>query len=758
MTNLVIVESPAKCKKIESYLGENYKCIASYGHIRKLTNLKDIDIKNNFKPRFSIIDSKKNQIKKIKNLMKNINDVYIATDDDREGEAIGWHLCKILNLSVKNTKRIIFHEITKNAVLNAVKNPTRINMNIVNAQQSRQILDLLVGFMISPILWKHISRNSKKGLSAGRCQTPALKLVYENYKEIQDTKPIMVYKTEGYFTKMNIPFLLNFSYKNEDKLKNFLEKSKTHIYIIKKKKVKHNESTPPSPFTTSLLQQKANNTLHMSPKETMSISQKLYENGLITYMRTDSVIYSYEFIKTATQYIMSTWGEEYVSEHINKLGVNKSKENAQEAHESIRPTNININDITKNGFSPRESKLYYLIWSNTVESCMSNMKYNSMRVEIPSAENHIFYHLSKEITFKGWYIVNNNNIDNSEYNMFSFLKNNSKTVCKTIKSNVSIKNNKTHYTEARLVQLLEKKGIGRPSTYSSLVEKIQLRDYVKKEDVKGRKEQCNNYELLDNKITCRNEVKIFGEEKNKLVIKPLGIMVIEFLIENYDTIFNYNYTMEMELSLDEVALGKTESFFICKKCYEDICLWNNKIKNSAREEIQIDDIHSYMIGKYGPVIKYRDENDKIAFKPVRQDIDLNDLKNGKYDINDIVLERTNDILGKYENEDLILKKGKYGFYVEWGKKKCSLKSLQGEKTFVNIVDYIKKSNNNNINNIRTVSENISIRKSKYGLYIFYKKPDMKKPSFYKLNGFDGNILTCDKATIKKWIFEKYDIV
>ena len=325
---LLIVESPAKCQKIESYLGSSYKCIASYGHIQELPGLKNIDIESNFKPTFQPMESKSMQINKMRNLINQAKDVMLASDDDREGEAIAWHICQVFNLPL-STKRIIFHEITKDAIIRAVNNPGSLNMNLVNAQQSRQILDVLVGYKISPILWKHITRNSKTGLSAGRCQTPALRLVYDNQKDIDDAPGKKVYNTVGYFTKLNFGFALNHNFEiisfntTTNTMEQFLEESVNHEHLYSCSKPKQTTKNPPTPFTTSSLQQKASSELNISPKDTMAICQKLYEGGFITYMRTDSTTYSVEFIEKASEFIKSKYGDEYLSEHVMQLSERK---------------------------------------------------------------------------------------------------------------------------------------------------------------------------------------------------------------------------------------------------------------------------------------------------------------------------------------------------------------------------------------------------------------------------------------------------
>ena len=428
---LVIVESPAKCKKIENYLGPGYKCIASFGHLQQLSSLKDIDISNNFNPTFTPITSKKQQISKIKQLITESKEVILATDDDREGEAISWHICKLFNLSFESTKRILFREITKTAINNAVNNPTKLNISLVNAQFGRQILDLLVGYKISPILWEQISRT--KNLSAGRCQTPALRLVYDNQNDINSSPGTKCYNITGYFTDKNIPFTLNFNYDNEENMSNFLELSVDFNHTLSCDSAKDSIRKPPQPFTTSSLQQTASNDLHISPKITMQICQKLYEAGYITYMRTDSKIYSEEFVKTAIKFISNSYGEEFVCQDTSLLtdsslkkstkakvskdkvnDKNKKNETAQEAHEAIRPTNINIKELPSDSdFDNKERKLYYLIWKNTIESCMANAIFKTILAKISAPEGHEYKYTCENMVFLGWKIIEYNKKNDS---------------------------------------------------------------------------------------------------------------------------------------------------------------------------------------------------------------------------------------------------------------------------------------------------------------------------------------------------------
>ena len=762
---LVIVESPAKCKKIENYLGPGYKCIASFGHLQQLSSLKDIDISNNFNPTFTPISSKKQQISKIKQFITESKEVILATDDDREGEAISWHICKLFNLSFHSTKRIIFHEVTKSALNLAINNPTKLNISVVNAQLGRQILDLLVGYKISPILWEQISRT--KNLSAGRCQTPALRLVYDNQNEINLSPGTKCYNTTGYFTDKNIPFTLNFNYDNEENMGNFLELSVEFNHILTCDLAKDSIRKPPQPFTTSSLQQTSSNELHISPKNTMQICQKLYESGYITYMRTDSKIYSEEFVKTALKYITSSYGKEFIcpdTKILTDSSLKKSTKNdtAQEAHEAIRPTNISIKELPDDSdFDNKERKLYNLIWKNTVESCMANAIFKTILARICAPENHEYRFTCENMVFLGWKIIDFNRkkdsvIDELKTMAFNYLPkisnpilNYKKIVCK-----FTLKDLKTHFTEAKLVQILEQKGIGRPSTFSSLIEKIQERGYVKKENVKGKNIKCTDLELENEEITEIETQREFGNEKNKLIIQPTGILVIELLIEKYPTLFDYEYTKNMEDVLDIIAKGEKNYYDLCNDCLNLI----NQTPSTSKSEIKIDNNHSYIIAKNGPVIKKNIDN-KIEFLSVKPDINIDDLKNGMLKLEDIKAEdNMNKNLGTYQNESLFLKKGKFGLYIIWGNNKKSLENINIKENDITINDVIKFiENTTNTNIVRILNKNLSIRKGQYGNYIFYKTNKMTKPKFYKLNGFDDDYNNCNIQKLLDWIKDSYNV-
>jgi DNA topoisomerase-1 len=796
--SLVIVESPAKCKKIESYLGPGYKVIASFGHLRNISGLEAIDIKNEFKTTYSVIqeDLKLKQIEKIRSEISKSSEVIIATDDDREGEAIGWHICDLFGLSITNTKRIIFHEITETAIQSAIAHPKRINMNIVNAQQSRQILDLLVGFNISPILWNCVSKTHNASLSAGRCQTPALRLVYENYLDIKSSPGKIVYNTTGLFTNLNLTFELNKQFINADEVRDFLEKSKSWDFLCSTTSPKKVIKKAPEPLTTSSLQQLASNELHLSPKDTMKYAQQLYEAGYITYMRTDSKKYSNEFIDNVKKYIINAHGEKYISQNIdslivgNKTDCEQSKKTIaqqkgipapQEAHEAIRPVNINIKDLniqdSTTELLAKSIKLYELIWKRTLETCMPSAQYNSVSAKITAPVDSEFVYKTEQPIFLGWQIVDlskkeKDEIENNKnYQYITTLKQNISMPPKKIDSKFTMHELKSHYTEARLVQLLEEKGIGRPSTFASLVDKIQERKYVEKQNITGKEIECIDFSLNNTLITEIIAKREFGNEKNKLVIQPLGIIVIEFLLSKFDAFFNYDYTKRMEDSLDLIANGKTNWVSLCDTCFNELTNIMKELNDLKKFSIEIDKEHTLIIGKHGPVVKCINSKDpkKVTFLAVKKTIDLEEIKKMPNLSLDDVIDNTigsKDAIGKYKGQDLFIKKGKYGVYAQWGNETKSLKEEFSntpieQLEYIAVIRYLDKDTildpSKPVGFVRELNKHISIRTGKYGDYIFYKKPRATKPEFLKLNGFDSDYKKCDKILILNWIKQTYNV-
>ena len=823
---LVIVESPAKCQKIEKFLGAGYRVMGSFGHITHLSNLKQIDFANNYHPNFEISESKQAQVNKLRAAIHKATEVILATDDDREGEAIAWHICQVFKLDVKQTKRIIFHEITERAIKNAMANPTIINMDLVYAQQGRQILDLIVGFKITPLLWKYIMSNTKNTLSAGRCQTPALRLVYDNYREILESPGTLNFNTKCYATKNNIEFALNHNHSSHKEITCFLELSKTYQHILSREKERESKKNPPQPFTTSALQQAANNTMHISPKETMALAQKLYEGGYITYMRTDSRVYSEDFVNQVCEYITNLYNDSYINPDKDKItqalnreenssaivettdenvkgkgkGKGKGKEKsgegekekkskkskkdeksgennlAQEAHEAIRPTNIQIEKLPEDEdvFTAKHRRLYRLIWTNTLESLMAAAIYKQFTTKITAPQDY-FYKYSCELNiFPGWKAVQG--VEEDKYYTYLKTVKEGPIVLKKVASRQSLKDMKSHYTEAKLVQLLEQRGIGRPSTFSSLIDKIQERDYVKRQNVEGKKLEIIDYTLMDGVINEEKGEKEFGNEKNKLVITQTGIFVIEFLIENFDRLFEYGYTKLMEDDLDKIAHGGKKYYELCDECnqfIEELCnkkslklLETNSGGSETVEKIRIaiDNKHTYLIGKNGPTIKYTKEDGTAGFYGVKKDIDIEKLKRGEYKLEEVMEARddNNKLLGQHKNKDVYLKCGKFGYYLEWDEVKKSLKTVKINvpvknielEDAINILEAAEKAKNGLI---RKIDDSLAIRNGQYGDYIFYKTDKMKRPQFLKLNGFDDDYKTCGLQNLRGWIKEKYQI-
>ena len=846
---LLIVESPAKCSTILKYLGTGYRCIATMGHMRYLDGLDSIDVKNNYKLTFTIMDSKKAQINKIKSEMKMAARILLATDDDREGEAIAWHICDMFNLPIETTERIVFHEITKDALERAVLHPKKINMNIVHSAHARQILDLLIGYKISPLLWQHISSDKGSALSAGRCQTPALRIIYDNeieriqFNNNNHTKENKYhYSVYGYFTKFNLPFSLTSTFQsdkeNMNALEHFLQKS---IHTNTKYAFRRNgppcthRSKAPQPFTTSRLQQTASNEFAFSPSETMESCQTLYERGLITYIRTTGKTYSAEFSKNAAQFIAEKWGEKYIKAEDDNHEGNKCVENdTAAAHEAIRPTDLTR--LTLSGeFHAREQKMYKLIWRNTLESCMSDYIFSSLETTIDTniqcqcigleetrSYSYAYAYTCQKPIFCGWKAVQGfTNEQLSHHTIMDYLLNireNSEIPCNKIETKISFDlSGALYYTEARLIQLLEEKEIGRPSTYSAIIDKIKEREYAKKQNVSGQKVECVEHivSTSEKKISRMKNWREFGNENNKLIITPLGNTVIEFLISHFPDLFSYTYTRNMEAQLDDIAANtielnqskdtqsKDKLKTVCDECFREIRENIAKYKSTKKEKtfFKIDDQHVFLNGKYGPTImvlrpevveKYSNtcndelnynelnynelnyneliQSDNVAFKKVKPGIMIEDLQNGKYSnlseilVEDFLLER---VIGTYGGYDILLKIGRFGKYILWGKDGMNRKSI--EKTHLhskNISDISLDEVIRIIENepesdtgtdltgiIRTISDDISIRNGKYGDYIFYKTINMKKPKFISLKGFNKDYKKCTDTDIISFVSE-----
>ena len=763
-THLVIVESPSKCQKIENYLGSQYKCIASKGHIRELKGLTSIKIKEKYEPVFSISPSKATHVEWMKKVIKQFPkaNIILAADDDREGEAIAWHICEVFGLPVDKTQRIVFHEITKPAIQKAIGSPGFINMDLVKAQQARQVLDIIVGFKISPLLWKYLYNDKDNGLSAGRCQTPALRLVYDNEIEKKTKGGIEnQYKITGNFTSKNIDFVLSHNYENEDDLLKFLEKSKNFDYKLSIGSPKEILKVQPKPFSTSNLLQTASNQLNMSPKETMMHCQTLYQGGFITYMRTESVKYSKEFIKTICSQIEEKYGVDYIGETSNITNYNNT-----DPHEAIRVTDIHLENLA---IKDRTSSLYRIIWNNTYESCMATAKYEATQVIITAPDKHHYRNTIEIPKFLGWKrhrenLNNNTDIQNGGKAQLLYIKSLNLGVgslkYNKITSSLTFKNKHSHYTESSLIKKLEDLGIGRPSTFAMLVDTIVDKGYVKKTDIDNGVMKCNEYILIGENIDKKEIEKSIGKESNKLVIQKTGIIIVEFLMKYFESLFSYGYTKTMEDKLDVISNGKmSEWYTLCDECNELIKELSKPITKVQKESYKVDDKYEVVFVKYGPTIRFTGEDGKPAYKKINPEIelDLDKLKAGEYKIEDI--EAKDDrCVGKWGNEDVYIREGRFGRYIEYGSEKKSITTIKTpteDITMEELKKVIEGKANPSI--LRTLNNDFSVRKGKYGAYVFYQTSNMKKPRFLNIKKFNKGYLTCGESEMIEWLCETYEI-
>ena len=668
--NLVIVESPAKAKTIEKYLGKDFKVSSCYGHIRDLAkDDKSIDKENGFKPTYIPSPDKKKVIKELKNLRKNSEKVYIATDNDREGEAIAWHLKEILDLDDNEYERIIFREITKNAILKSLENPTKIDMNLVNAQQARRVLDRLVGFEISPILWKKI----KRGLSAGRVQSVAVKFVVDRENEINNFEAKSSFKTTANFmseSDESFTAELDKRFETIDEARKFLKDCTNKDFIVSKVEKKPSKRSPSAPFTTSTLQQEASRKIGFSPSLTMSTAQRLYEAGHITYMRTDSVNLSDEALESAQKIINDNFGEKYHNKRVYKT---KSK-SAQEAHEAIRPTNLGNDNAGK---SDTEKKLYNLIWRRTLASQMAESIFERTIVKIQSVNNTEFKATGEVLIFDGFLKLYNEIDDSSKL----LPKLEEKSVLKTVKilSKEVFTKHPPRYSEASLIKKMEDSGIGRPSTFAETVRKIKEREYVVKEERDGKIINSKELTLENSKISENVKEEKTGFEKNKIYPTNMGMFVTEFLNENFISSFmDYSFTAKTENQLDQIAFNGKNWNDMLKEFYSGFSDLSNKV---PEERYQLEkDLGEYegkklkaRIAKFGPVIQIGEKEDSDEGFPKYCNIPYDKL------IKHISIDEAISIINKKDEDnklvsvehdgDLIeLKNGRYGFYLRFKEK------------------------------------------------------------------------------------------
>ena len=668
MRNLVIVESPAKAKTIKKYLGDDFEVTSSQGHIRDLpTKEIGIDIDNNFTPKYIINPDKKRIVNDLKRMSASAKVVYLASDDDREGEAISWHLKTALELTDDKIKRIVFHEITEKAIKNAVANPRKIDMDLVNSQQARRLLDRLVGYKLSPVLWKKI----KSGLSAGRVQSVAVKMIVEREREIRNFKSEKSFKVVASFKTVDDKTFcaeLKKNTKNEEETKAlFLELSNKNFEISKVEKKKVVKS-PVAPFTTSTLQQEASTKLGFSVTQTMLLAQHLYEAGKISYMRTDSVVLSEDAIKQAQKVIKQTYGEEYCQQ---RQFTTKSK-NAQEAHEAIRPTHFEDIEVSAD---EKEQKLYTLIRTRALASQMADAIINKTTLTITPDNTTIFIAKGEVIEFDGFLKLYQTKKDEDEDDNIKLPKVKEGDILTLIKLIGKEKHSQgpSRFSEASLVKELEEKGIGRPSTYAPTIATIQNRGYIIKDSREGEKVEFKVITLEKNKITEGIEKKTEGSEKNKLYPTDIALITNDFLVTNFADITNYDFTAKVEKELDDIAEGKNNWIKMLQNFYDKFISEVNKCSNSERVEftsrlLGVDPKtgkNIYVrIAKFGPVIQIGDknENEKPHF--------INLLKGQNVEsitLNDVLkLMSFPKIIGEYKNKEVIVNIGPYGAYIKCG--------------------------------------------------------------------------------------------
>lgn len=752
-THLLIVESPSKCKKIESFLGSQWSCIASKGHIRTIDGLANINA--NYDVTYTLLSEKKEHVEWMKTIISRFQatHIYLATDDDREGEAIAWHICDVFGLSPETTKRVLFHEITEPAVKKAIENPTLVDMNKVRAQKARQVLDLLVGFRISPLLWKYLYKNKENSLSAGRCQTPALRLVYENEMESKSAIIETKYQLKGTFYAKKVEFVLTKQLSTKEDVVDFLERSKTFHHNMSIGTKKESIQPPPKPFSTSSLLQSASSVLHMSPKETMSLCQELYQDGHITYMRTESQTYSAVFLKEATAYIQKEFKE---SLHENIQCADETN-----PHEAIRVTHIETKTVDiENG---RAATLYKWIWRNTVASCMPNARFYRTPVYLSAPLDLIYEHIIESPIALGWKKVDEKTTDvvKEQTTGSSLLLYMQSSPVENVRYNeihatISIHGRHSHYTEASLIHRLENIGIGRPSTFATIINTIIERGYVSKTDIEGIPIKSSEYVLKESNLSEIPIDKVIGQEKGKLRIQPIGMIVSDFLSDHFSEFFAYEYTKTMEENLDTIANGS--NLPLCKQCDEDIHKCISSMNPLEKQLFSLKDSSEYkiMFARYGPVLRKVNEDGTYEYENMITDLDMNKLKSGEYSLEEVIQKSGDKTLGMHDGVPILLKSGPYGKYIVFKEDKTSVDSnISDEEILSTFLEGLSVPKETTM--IRELTPNISIRNGKFGAYIFYKTPAMKKPKFFNLNDFRESYRICPIETILTWIKEKHNI-
>ena len=674
--NLVIVESPAKAKTIEKFLGKDFKVESSFGHIADLPSKElGVDVEGDFKPKYEVSKDKKAVVKKLKDLAKKAETVWLASDEDREGEAIAWHLAESLKLDKSKTKRIVFHEITKGAIQRAIENPRNIDYHLVDAQQARRVLDRIVGYELSPVLWRKV----KGGLSAGRVQSVSVRLIVEKERQIEKFMPIASFRIDAEFLneknqKFKAKLPKNFSSKEE--ALSFLESNKEAAFKIASLDKKPAKKSPSAPFTTSTLQQEAARKLGFSVSRTMSNAQRLYESGLITYMRTDSVNLSDEARKGAQAEIESAYGESY-SKPRNFKGKSKG---AQEAHEAIRPTNFAQH---RANVDRDQARLYELIWKRAIASQMSEAQLERTSVKISaSTHNTLFSSNGEMITFDGFLKVYLEGTDDEfaeKDGMLPSLKLDESLHNIFISATERYSRPPARFTEASLVKKLEELGIGRPSTYAPTISTIQNRNYVEKGSVEGAPRNYTQLVLENTDILEKNLSENVGSDKGKLVPTDIGMIVTDFLVNHFESILDYNFTAKVEASFDAIADGKENWTKMMKTFYQN---FHPKVEdvaaNAGREsgerilgtDPKTGRQVSVRLGKFGPMVQIGtvDDEEKPSFASLSPEQQLSNIT---YD-EAMDLFQLPKTIGVYKNEDIEVNNGRFGPYVKFGKKFVSL--------------------------------------------------------------------------------------
>ena len=722
---LVIVESPAKCQKIQSYLGPNYIVKASFGHFRDLSKEKmGIDVDNNYTPNYIIIPDKKKVVADLKSAYKKSSALVLAADGDSEGEAIAFHLNQILNKGKDNHERIIFNEITKSAITNAIQNPTKINMNKFHSQQARRCLDRIIGFKITPCLWKNIQANYKKGesLSAGRVQSVVNRIIIERENEIKNFEKKEYFNINGNldYKGNNIEIKYEKKINKSEEIYKIFELTKTNDFIITKIEKKEKKEKAKAPFITSSLQQEAHNKLGMNSKRTMLIAQRLYEGGLITYMRTDSINISKDALKDIKKEILKCYGEKYISNNSFKT---KSK-NAQEAHECCRVTNIQLHELN-NDYDNDMKRLYSLIWKRTISSQMSDCKKEILEIKI-NLDKYIFVATNERILFDGFQKVYNIVDKNSK--ILQELKEKTKLDFKDLKSEAKFTKAEPRFNDASLVQKLEKLGIGRPSTYANMVNSVLDKNYAVIKDCLGVDIEVENLSIKKGKdIKTKKEIIQYGADKKKITPTETGIMINDYLLKYFEEIINYDFTANMELELDKIENEGVPWNKIVDLIYKKLLIFinntpkSNIIHDSNKKQLGINPNTNLMleiyVGKYGLCLHEIAENgkDKGRF------IGLKDYK-----MEDVSLEMAVSLLKypyvlfNYENKDVFLNKGQYGLYIKYDNKNYSIENLNEKEIDVDKIKNVIK-NQKNYGMVKKITSKIELYNGQYGYYLKYNK-------------------------------------